>query len=65
MIGTIALVYVITGLLFGIAFLLKGYKVIDAAADGAGLAVRLMWFPAAAALWPLMLTKWIKAGRAA
>lgn len=49
--------YCLLGVLFGIFFLLKGYKAIDSSADGAGIGVRLMWLPGAVALWPLLMAK--------
>lgn len=49
--------YCLLGVLFGIFFLFKGHKAIDSSAEGAGFGVRLLWFPAAVALWPLLMAK--------
>jgi hypothetical protein len=41
-------------------FVTRGAAAIDHAARGAGIGFRLFIFPASAALWPLLLVKWIK-----
>ncbi len=51
------ILYVVVGVFFGVYFTLGGYKQLDASANGAGLAVRLLWLPAALALWPVLLLK--------
>ena len=52
-------VYFLTGLVFAIAFFLVGYKLILADAAGSKLRVRLLWFPGAVAIWPLLVFKWL------
>ncbi|MEM7358682.1 MAG: hypothetical protein AAF431_06285 [Pseudomonadota bacterium] len=49
--------YFLMGLLFGIYFTVRGYRRLDASANGAGILVRLMWLPAAIVLWPVLLKK--------
>lgn len=56
--------YMGVGALFALAFVTKGAAAIDATAKGAPIGFRLLIFPASAALWPLLLVKWLKAARA-
>ena len=48
-------VYAALGSVFAMAFCAVGVARIDAVAKDSGLAFRLMNFPGAAALWPLLL----------
>ena len=64
MIGSLILSYILVGLVFGLAFVARGHKVIDPVAAGASLGLRLLWLPAALALWPLLLVKWVDRGKA-
>ena len=50
--------YVILGAIFASAFVARGVDRIDPAARGTGLAFRALIFPAAVALWPLLLRRW-------
>lgn len=52
-------IYTAVGLLFAIAFAASGVDRIDTAAHGSGLAFRLLIIPGAAALWPLLLRRWL------
>lgn len=52
-------VYGIAGLVFAIAFVRTGVKCIDSQAIGSGVGFRVLIFPGAAALWPLLLRRWI------
>jgi hypothetical protein len=52
-------IYVLAGIVFGVAFVVRGASRIDPAARGAGVLVRVMWFPGAVALWPVLLKKWM------
>lgn len=54
--------YFLIGLLFGLYFVLRGYRQLDPSAQTAGLIVRLMWLPAAIVLWPALLKKMISGG---
>lgn len=60
---SLLLIYILIGALFAVAFAAVGYRVIDQGAAGAGWIVRLIWMPAALALWPLLAVKWVKAGK--
>jgi len=51
--------YGVAGLFFAIAFVTTGVKRIDSQAIGSGVAFRVLIFPGAAALWPLLLRRWI------
>ena len=51
--------YNIAGLVFAIAFVITGVKRIDSQAIGSGSGFRLLIFPGAVALWPLLLRRWI------
>ena len=52
--------YAMAGLLFAIAFLAVGIRHVDPAANGTGLAFRLILLPGVAALWPFLLTRWLQ-----
>jgi len=51
--------YGIAGLVFAIAFVITGVKRIDSHAIGSGVGFRALIFPGSAALWPLLLRRWI------
>ena len=51
--------YGIAGLVFAIVFVITGVKRIDSQAIGSGVGFRVLIFPGAAALWPLLLRRWI------
>lgn len=53
--------YATVGMLFAIAFVVKGVGSIDATAAHAPLGFRLIILPGAAALWPLLLRRWLRA----
>lgn len=55
--------YLVVGVPFAIAFAARGAAAIDAVAEHAGWGFRLLILPGAAALWPLLLIKWIAAAR--
>jgi hypothetical protein len=57
----IAAAYALAGVAFAVAFVARGAAAIDGSAKGAPLGFRLLIFPGAAALWPVLLTKWIRA----
>jgi hypothetical protein len=52
--------YALAGLLFAIAFVVRGVAAIDPIARGAGIGFRLLILPGAAALWPMLLVRWIR-----
>ena len=51
--------YLVLGLAFALAFVTRGVAAIDPAARGMPRLARLLIVPGAAALWPLMLWKWL------
>jgi membrane protein implicated in regulation of membrane protease activity len=51
--------YGIAGSVFAIAFVTIGVKRIDSQAIGSGVGFRFLIFPGAAALWPILLRRWI------
>jgi hypothetical protein len=55
----LAAVYGLLGLLFAIPFVSIGIGKIDSRAQGAGLGFRLLVLPGVAALWPLLLFRWL------
>ncbi len=52
--------FVGVGVLFALAFGTRGVQDIDPAARGVPLSARLLVLPGAAALWPLLLWKWLQ-----
>jgi hypothetical protein len=56
--------YAAMGLAFAIVFLAVGIGRIDSQARTSGLGFRLIILPGVAALWPLLLTRWIRGGSA-
>jgi hypothetical protein len=59
------LVYGAVGLPVGAAFVFRGVNAVDAAAAQASILVRLLLLPGAAALWPVMLRRWLATARRA
>jgi hypothetical protein len=58
-IAAVLTAYMGVGFLFAIAFVAWGVSRVDEAAAGSGLAFRLMIIPGVAALWPVMLLRWL------
>ena len=50
--------YSTVGCLFGLLFVTRGAQRVDPAAEGAGWGFRLLIFPGAAALWPVLAWRW-------
>ena len=57
--------YVLIGLIVGVAFVLRGVSRVDAAAADSPFVFRVVILPGCVGLWPVVLWKWIKAGRGA
>ena len=53
-------VYAAIGLLFAVAFLTAGISRVDPVSKGSGIGFRLIILPGVAALWPLLITRWIR-----
>lgn len=58
-----AATYAVLGAVFGVVFVTAGVGRVDHAAVGAPWSFRLLIWPGAAALWPLMLLKWMRVSR--
>ena len=54
-------VYGAAGLLFAAAFAVAGVGRVDPVAEHAPVGFRLIIVPGAAALWPLLLARWVRA----
>ena len=52
-------IYLMLGIIFAIAFILRGARMVDPTAAGASLRVRVIFIPGAIALWPLVSLRWI------
>lgn len=50
------------GILFALAFVIRGAGAIDKSAKGAPIGFRLLIFPASMLLWPLLLVRWLGTG---
>ena len=57
--------YAALGVVFGVLFVTNGVERVDHAAVGAPWSFRLLILPGAAAFWPVMLLKWLRARRSA
>jgi hypothetical protein len=53
--------YAAAGVVFATAFAFFGVQKMDPAAKGAPLGFRLLIMPGSAALWPLLLRRWMRA----
>lgn len=53
--------YFALGAIFAIAFALRGVERVDPVAKGASWGFRLLILPGAAAFWPLLLGRWLRA----
>lgn len=51
--------YLAIGICFAVAFATWGAPAIDPAGKGMPVSARLMILPGAAALWPLLLVRWL------
>jgi hypothetical protein len=53
--------YGMAGAAFAVAFLLFGVHRVDPVAEHSSIGFRLIVTPGVAALWPLLLTRWLRA----
>ena len=58
----VAAAYGLVGVVFALAFVTRGIERIDPVAKHAPVGFRLIAMPGAAALWPLLLARWIRSG---
>ena len=56
-----SLAYLALGAVFALAFVTRGAARLDPNADGATWGFRALILPGAAALWPLLLVRWVRA----
>ena len=54
--------YAVIGVLFGLFFVVRGVSRIDPVAADGTWGFRLLILPGSAALWPLLLVRWLRAG---
>ena len=54
------IVYFGLGLVFAVAFVVRGVQKIDPAAAAPSFGLRLLWIPGSAAFWPMLLSRWIR-----
>jgi hypothetical protein len=59
----IASLYGLAGLAFAIAFVTRGVGRVDRAAEDAPIGFRLLILPGSLALWPLLLSRWMRSTR--
>lgn len=55
--------YLAAGLIVGIPFVARGVNRVDRVAAHAPLRFRLLILPGCAALWPVLIVKWLRARR--
>jgi len=53
--------YALAGALFALFFVTRGVQAVDSQARGASIGFRLLIFSGAAAFWPLLLKRWMRA----
>ena len=57
--------YLALGIAFGIPFIIRGVDRVDPSMRISPVRMRILILPGVAALWPLLLVKWIRASRPA
>jgi len=62
LVGVLA-VYALVGMIFAAAFVAAGITRVDPVSQHAPLGFRLIVMPGVAALWPLLLRRWLRSGR--
>jgi hypothetical protein len=62
---TLFAIYMLAGVAFAAAFVTVGIARVDPVATHAPWGFRLMVMPGVAALWPLLLARWVQARRGA
>jgi hypothetical protein len=55
----LAIIYGVIGLVFAVAFITVGIGRIDSSAKGSPVTFRLLILPGVAALWPVLLKRWL------
>ena len=59
-----SLAYLALGVVFALAFVARGAARLDPDADGATWGFKVLILPGTAALWPLLLVRWMRAWEA-
>ena len=59
----IVLIYLVLGVLFVIPFLVKGITKVDEGAHGGTIGFKIIIIPGVIVFWPVLLNKWMKAGK--
>jgi len=52
--------YLAVGVVFAVAFAVRGVDRIDSSAQGAGWGFRVLIVPGSAALWPWLAARWVR-----
>jgi hypothetical protein len=55
--------YALAGAVFAVAFVTRGIHLVDPVAEHAPVGFRLIVVPGVAALWPLLLARWMRTVR--
>lgn len=63
MILTGILIYLICGLIFALAFVMKGAEKIDEDAHASTIGFKIIIIPATMVFWPILLKKWLNASK--
>ncbi len=58
---TIIGMYLMCGLVFSLAFISRGLKILDEGSHGAGIGFKLIIIPGCMVFWPVLLKKWMNA----
>jgi hypothetical protein len=61
---TAAAIYLLSGFLFSIPFVIRGVDRIDENAHGSSIGFRIIIIPGVMIFWPLLFRKWMKASKA-
>jgi regulator of protease activity HflC (stomatin/prohibitin superfamily) len=56
-------IYLLCGLVFTIAFIVKGLAVVDEGAQGSSIGFKIIIIPGVIVLWPFLLIRWLKQAR--
>lgn len=59
----IAGIYLVMGVVFATAFVLKGITIVDEGVKGATIGFRVIILPGVIIFWPLLFKKWMKASK--
>ena len=60
-IAILTALYALAGVIVAVLFVIRGVNAVDDAARESGWSFRLLIIPGCAALWPLIMIRWIQA----